>query len=427
MQEDDAMSKKIGASIITLLVTLTFTINVAAQSVQPPGNKPALPAANDFHIFLPTLKLGDTTPPTVLSVTPPNGNSGVAINTDIVFHFSEALRSNTVSSATFELRNSSQTLIQISVSYNPATFEVTLHPLSNLVYSNTHTAKVIGGTKGVKDLAGNALAATYTSTFTTIESSPSTGAIIVDHTTIAKFGTVPLANLEAAAGLKTLFMHQSTGNNIDYLGLQCLAGLHPDDPEFPQECLDYAQNPYTPYDDRNWNWQLWSEPMADAIAKTDQWVSVVNAQQQNYQVLGMKFCYVDGWNQDFTYYQTKMEALEKAYPQKKFIWTTEVLWAESDLDSTPGDRASAQNIQDFNQQVRAYTAANNKVLYDLADIESHDSNGNYCQSNGIEAMCEENYSGLGGGGGGHPGVTGSIRLAEGFWLVMARLGGWNGN
>jgi hypothetical protein len=253
------------------------------------------------------------------------------------------------------------------------------------------------------------------------------GANIVDHTTLPKFGSIPLSNLQAAAAIKTLFMHQSTGDNIDYLGLKCLAGLHPDDKDFPQECLDYALHPYSPFDDRNWKWQMWNEPMADAIAKTDQWISIVKAQQQNYQVLGMKFCYVDGWNQDFNYYKSKMEALEKAYPQKTFIWATEVLWAKSDLDSSSTNLASATNIQNFNQQLRSYAITNKKVLYDLADIESHDSDGNFCQSNGVEAMCEENYAGIGGGGGGHPGMTGSIRLAKGFWLLMARLGGWKPN
>jgi hypothetical protein len=254
-----------------------------------------------------------------------------------------------------------------------------------------------------------------------------TGAIISDDTTIGKFNTIPSSVLSAAAAIKTLFMHQSTGNNIEYMGLECLAGLQNDESFFPQECINRALTPYSPYDDRNWNWQLWSEPMADAIAKTDEWVSVANAQQSNYQVLGMKFCYVDGWNQDFNYYRQKMEQLEQAYPQKKFIWTTEALWNKSELDSGNAPIDSCLNIQDFNQQLRTYARANNKILYDLAAIESHDLNGNLCQSNGCEALCDGYYSGNGGGGGGHPDVNGSIRLAKGFWWLMARISGWNGD
>jgi hypothetical protein len=254
-----------------------------------------------------------------------------------------------------------------------------------------------------------------------------TGAIIADHTVIGKFASIPSNALSAAAATKTLFMHQSTGNNIDFLGLQCLAGLQGDPDTFPQECITYAQNVYVPYDDRNWNWKIWDEPTADAIAKTDQWVSVVNAQQSKYQVLGMKFCYVDGWNQDFTYYRDHMLDLERRYPNKIFIWSTSVLWKEPGSACQDNGFNSCQNIAEFNQQVRAYAIANRKPLYDMAAIESHDPNGNLCLTSGYEGLCNVYYDGYGGGGGGHPDVDGSIRLAKGFWWLMARISGWNGN
>jgi hypothetical protein len=249
--------------------------------------------------------------------------------------------------------------------------------------------------------------------------------IVADHTAIGKFDSIPSSALAAAAAIKTLFMHQSTGNNVKSIGLDCLAGLK--DPNYipVEECTSYNINPpYIPYDNRNWDWPEWPTTMADAIAKTDQWVSVVPSQQQNYQVLGMKLCYVDGWNLDFDYYRQNMEALERAYPQKKFIWTTTVLWSESGARDNP---VSAENIHLFNQQLRAYAIANNKILYDMADIESHDSDGNPCLFNGYEVLCEEYADGYWGGGGGHPDVEGSIRLAKGFWWLMSRISGWEGN
>jgi hypothetical protein len=252
---------------------------------------------------------------------------------------------------------------------------------------------------------------------------PRTNAIIADHTVINEFTAIPSIYLSAASGTKTLFKHQSTGDNIEYLGLQCLAGLH-DDPTFPQECSDYAQNPYSPYDNRQWDWEMWANTLSDAEFKTDQWVSVVHARQSNYQVLGMKFCYVDAWNLEFDYYRQAMEELESTYPHKKFIWATTALPAESQVVN---DLAMAQNTQRFNQQLRAYAIANDIILYDLAAIESHDPNGNYCQSYGYEALCNVYYTGWGGGAGGHPDVDGSIRLAKGFWWLMARISGWDGN
>ena len=222
--------------------------------------------------------------------------------------------------------------------------------------------------------------------------------------------------------MKTLFIHASTGNNIEGLGLRCLAGLRDEPENFPQECIIYALNPYVPYDKRNWDWPLWSDTSADAISKTDQFVGVINSQHQNYDVMGMKYCYVDSYNLDFDYYKTKMEQLEQAYPQKTFIWATSALYSTNSM--VPGN---ADNIQAFNQQLRTYARANNKVLYDLADIKSHDPSGNSCTAGDLEGLCMVYSDGYGGGGGGHPDVEGSIRLAKGFWWLMARVSGWNGN
>jgi hypothetical protein len=258
--------------------------------------------------------------------------------------------------------------------------------------------------------------------FKPIPRSTFSSAIIANHTVIGHFGAIPSSSLTSAAQTQTLFMHQSTGNNIKIMGLNCIAGSL--DPGYYPECEIYNQISNNPYDNSNWNWPLWADNWSDAIVKTDQWVSIVNAQQSHYQVLGMKFCYVDGWNLDFDYYRQKMEALERAYPNKKFIWSTSALWEEIAVGR---NFESASTIQSFNQQLRAYAAANNKILYDIADIESHDTNGNLCQYNGVEALCSEYADGLGGGGGGHPDVDGSIRLAKGFWWLMARISGWNGN
>jgi hypothetical protein len=143
----------------------------------------------------------------------------------------------------------------------------------------------------------------------------------------------------------------------------------------------------------------------------------------------MKYCYVDGWNQsenvafdnNHGYYISKMEALEKQYPGKVFIYATSALWAHPE-SSCGGLFDSCQQIAEFNQQVRAYARAHNKLLYDIADIESHDRNGNPCTVGGYEGLCADWFE----GGGGHPNTAGAIRLAKGFWWLMARMSGWSG-
>lgn len=239
--------------------------------------------------------------------------------------------------------------------------------------------------------------------------------IIADHRAISQFASIPQTYVAAAAAKRVLFYHQSTGGYIADSGLNCLAGLRSGWDGYPAECATYAQNAGY-YNVENWDWPMWPEPLADAPAKMDQFLSLVPSRQQNYDIIGMKFCYVDGWNQDFAQYKTKMEDLENRYPNKIFIWATSALWA--DPGTACGDIFnSCENMSNFNNDLRAYALANGKPLYDIAAIES---DGGVCQVDGYEGMCAKYYS----SGGGHPTIEGSIRLAKGFWWLIAKISGW---
>ena len=109
----------------------------------------------------------DVTPPTVSTVSPANGATGVPINTTISAIFSEAMDATTVNNSTIELRNSSSALITSTVSYNAATRTATLTPSSALANSIVYTATIKSGASGVKDVTGNALATDYSWPFTT--------------------------------------------------------------------------------------------------------------------------------------------------------------------------------------------------------------------------------------------------------------------
>jgi VCBS repeat-containing protein len=109
----------------------------------------------------------DTTPPTVSSTSPLNGDTGISVNNNITATFSEAMTASTISGSTFFLKDSSNNLVPASVTYSAATLTATLDPSSALAFNQTYTATVKGGSSGAKDLAGNALAADYTFTFTT--------------------------------------------------------------------------------------------------------------------------------------------------------------------------------------------------------------------------------------------------------------------
>ena len=136
----------------------TATITTGAKDLA--GNAPG---ANYTWTFT-TGSAPDTTPPTVSSTNPVNNETDIAVNTVIAATFDEGIDSSTITTATFYL-----TGVTGVVSYDSVNKIAVFTPSANLADSTTYTAVV---TTGVKDLAGNALSANYTWSFTTIAASP---------------------------------------------------------------------------------------------------------------------------------------------------------------------------------------------------------------------------------------------------------------
>lgn len=113
----------------------------------------------------------DLAAPTVASTTPAANATSVALNTAPAAIMSETLTPASVSGSTVELRNSANTLITATVAYNNTTKTITLTPTSVLNSATVYTMTIKGGASGVKDAAGNALAADYTWSFTTVSAS----------------------------------------------------------------------------------------------------------------------------------------------------------------------------------------------------------------------------------------------------------------
>ncbi|MFM9272456.1 Ig-like domain-containing protein [Pseudarthrobacter sp. NKDBFgelt] len=109
---------------------------------------------------------GDTTAPVVSGTSPAEGATGVAVTADVTATFSEAMDASTVGSGTFTLESGTGA-VTASVTLNGAGNVATLSPDADLAAGTRFTATIEGGSAGVKDAAGNALASDKTWTFTT--------------------------------------------------------------------------------------------------------------------------------------------------------------------------------------------------------------------------------------------------------------------
>jgi hypothetical protein len=129
-------------------------------------------------------------------------------------------------------------------------------------------------------------------------------------------------------------------------------------------------------------------------------------------------------------YLDLMGGLEADYPDVTFIYMTGHLTGTGE----------AGNLNQRNNQIRAHCIANNSVLFDFADIESYDPDGNYFLDKGATGSCSYN------GGNwanewcaanpgsdlceycdcAHSEPLNCNLKGRAFWWMMARLAGWNG-
>lgn len=107
----------------------------------------------------------DTTPPTITSITPAAGATGVNVTSNIDVAMSEALDASTVTNDTVQLLDDS-TPVAATVVYNAASNKITIDPSANLNPNKTYTVTM---STDIKDANGVALANPYTSSFTTGE------------------------------------------------------------------------------------------------------------------------------------------------------------------------------------------------------------------------------------------------------------------
>ena len=205
------------------------TIGAYTEGVSLPTGQQASTALLEIRSATVTV---DVTPPIVSTVTPINGATGIAVNSTASAIFNEAMNAATISGSAIELRNSSNTLIAATISYNAGTRTATLTPSAALANSTVYTMTIKGGASGVKDVAGNALTNNYTWSFTTAVAdiipptvtivSPLSGAtgVTTDANIIANFSEA----VNGSTVTPTTFQLRDAGNNLVPATVNTLSG-----------------------------------------------------------------------------------------------------------------------------------------------------------------------------------------------------------
>lgn len=286
-------------------------------------------------------------------------------------------------------------------------------------------------------------------------------AIVVDHTSIADFEHIPNTYIEAAERLRMIFVDRSVGMNISD-GLTCLS--YPSHDSAPNHCVRYEHrgdpafsvdpavvswNRPGGYDRSLWDYAPWPGNCSEWYTKIECYMNLVRPQINSYDVLSFQYSYLEvaegstiadlpggffsnnGGHLDVY----DLEAFEAQWPDKAFIYWT------SSLSRGIGSDVS----QSFNEQMRNYAISNEKILFDVAAILSHDPDGNPCYDNrdgvpysfgnnsenwpddwrNIPAICPHYTTETDGGHLGNV-SAGKIRVAKAFWVLMARIAGWEG-
>ncbi|MBN1422395.1 MAG: hypothetical protein JXP34_26705 [Planctomycetes bacterium] len=246
--------------------------------------------------------------------------------------------------------------------------------------------------------------------------------ITAGHGAANAFERIPDDALAKASSLRILFRHASVGTTIEN-GLDCLQGTR----DHPAECATY---PDYRYDRRAWDLQ--ARGNSGWYGKVDDFVAETRAQAGDFDVFLFKFCYLDGLDglmepcgsprdpakidRAWEYLRGAMEMLETEFPGKVLVWCT-----------IPLTQVGQACTEELNGRIRSHCAERGEILFDIADLESHDLDGAHrTNASGweiaVRELCGEQNPDAQAC---HPNWTGGIRIAKAFWWMAARIAGWS--
>jgi len=227
-----------------------------------------------------------------------------------------------------------------------------------------------------------------------------TAALVADHSVVAAFDNIPSNVFSGVAdGFSLYYGHTSHGSQL-VSGLNQLYGENDlyDPPSIHEYSDDLGHS-----GDTSWvpptRTYLNDHPACDIVVWS--WCGGCS----------------DNTEAGIDIYLAAMNHLETDYPDVVFIYMT------GHLDGTGIDG----NLYARNNQIRAYCAANDKILFDFADIESYDPDGTYypdasdacewCSDWCLDRTCCD-------GSCAHSHCFNCYLKGKAFWWLLAGLYGW---
>jgi len=276
--------------------------------------------------------------------------------------------------------------------------------------------------------------------------------IIADHRAVQEFDQIPDEWIEAAKVLAVHYGHTSHGSQI-------LAGLY-----WIEESIDpikykvsigprnESRTPDLPLETdpislRIWEEGLWPETGDSRLGYWEGDAAIEGTEN----ILSTGIFDISGWAwcgevslNEWPYIQSYLNTLsnyETNYPTIKIFYMT-------GHNVAPGPPTYQQiawdKLRNNNQGIKDHCLDKNGILFDFADIETHDPDGNYYpEEDGTGIWCEdwlenhldeypdlppqtESGCGVGCTVSAHAHGLFTVMKAKAFWWMMARIAGWPG-
>jgi len=235
--------------------------------------------------------------------------------------------------------------------------------------------------------------------------------ITADHTSVAAFDAIPASYIETAkSNFDIYYGHTSHGSQI-ITGMDMLEDATY---EFTTKAPPGGLQVEEAYGDLGTDGDLgWVDMTRDRLNIAGNTINVVI------------WSWCGGVSENdaagIDAYLNAMNGLEGEYPAVRFVYMT---------GHTDGGGADG-TLMTLNRRIRNYCQANGKILFDFADIESYDPDGNYypdtsddcgwcstwCASHTCPACADCAHS--------H--CFNCYNKGKAFWWMMARMAGWDGN